>query len=89
MTEQQINQKILEFIKEIVNLSSEEQMKLSKMVSQDTSKENNKSMTNDVSTSLSNLSICLKYLLFDLEATRREKNILQKIVNNRRGEQDS
>lgn len=73
------NNKLRELIQEITNLPVEETKKRHKAI---------KDNIDQVAKSLIDLRICLKYLLFDLEATRRERDALKAILNKRNGEDD-
>jgi septal ring factor EnvC (AmiA/AmiB activator) len=75
MTDEEFNTKLKDLIAEIVQLPQDKQKKLTALV------EETKERHADIRTAMSkaqqsllNLQICLKYVLFDLEATRRERD---------------
>ena len=68
MDENTLNQKLRELIREITSLSPNKQKQSAPLI---------EATTNKVEGSFAALRIFLKYVLFDLEATRRERNRLQ------------
>jgi hypothetical protein len=87
MDENIINKKLLELIQKIINLPQEDFKRLTSF--KKLHKENEDS--NDQTTQLlEDLQLCIKYLLFDLEATKRELNQLRAILkqNPRQNEDD-
>lgn len=87
MNQDIINKKLQELIRKTINLSPEELNRLTSF--KKLHKENEDS--NDRTTQLfEDLQLCIKYLLFDLEATKRELNQLRAIFkqNPRHNEDD-
>lgn len=78
MKQEEFNKKIKDLIKEIAKLPTSKQKKLGSLV-QETEKRQTEITNNieEASKSLDDLRIYLKYLLFDLEATRRERDQLR------------
>lgn len=83
MDEIQFNKKLNELLKEITMMPESKQKKL-KDLADETKKRHKTLKTNieKVNRSLIDLRICIKYLLFDLEATRRERDKLKAIIEN-------
>lgn len=79
MTDDEFNEKLRELIHEIANLPPNRQKQLAPLIEE--TKARHKAIRKNadkVTRSLNDLRICLKYLLFDLEATRRERDELRK-----------
>lgn len=83
MDEKTFNYKLQELIREIANLPPKDKQQL-ELLAAETQKRHKdiKENVDRVSKSLIDLRICLKYLMFDLEATRRERDSLKKILEN-------
>jgi hypothetical protein len=91
MTEQDFQQKLSELLQQIGQLPSPEKEQLQTLA--DTARERHTQMRQTVSElqeSLDYLRLSIKYLVFDLEATRRENAYLRKLLeqsgNNRNGQ---
>ena len=83
MDEDTFNKRLRELISEIANLPADKQKQLAPLVEETKSRHDKiKENMDKVTKSLGDLRICLKYLLFDLEATRRERDRLKSIVDN-------
>jgi len=83
MNEEQFNAKLRELIKEIASLPQDKQDALNRLAGE--TKQRHKAIkesVDNVTKSLSDLRICLKYIMFDLEATRRERDQLQMMLGN-------
>lgn len=82
MTEKEFDVKLKELIKEITTLPNNQQKQLTKLTEE--TKERHKELkinASNVQKSFGDLRICVKYLLFDLEATRRERDQFKSIIN--------
>lgn len=71
-----LNEKIRALIREITNMPKDKQLKLKPLVKQKEAKET----AEEIDKSLADLRICLKYILFDLEATKRERDKLKRMM---------
>lgn len=83
MDSKKFNSELRALITEIAGLPADQQKRLQPLI-QETERrqrEITKNM-NDIAMSFVDLRICVKYLLFDLEATRRERNDLKDILDN-------
>ena len=81
MDERTFQQKLAELTKEIGNLPAEDRSKLETLAEQ--TKERHAKLKKTVSSlqeSLDYLRLSVKYLLFDLEATRRENSYIRKML---------
>ncbi len=81
MDERTFQQKLAELTKEIGNLPDEDRSKLETLAEQ--TKQRHAKLKKTVSSlqeSLDYLRLSVKYLLFDLEATRRENSYLRKML---------
>src|SRR5215207_1130969 len=81
MTESEFQTKLAELMGEITTLPSAERKKLEKLASE--TRERHERLRATVSTlqeSLDYLRLSIKYLVFDLEATRRENGYLRKML---------
>ena len=81
MDETTFQKKLAELLSEIASLPASERTKLELLVA-DTKKrhEQLRASTSNVQESLDYLRVAIKYLLFDLEATRRENSYLRKML---------
>jgi len=81
MNESSFEDKLNELVKEFGGMSEPENQKLAMLAkeAQDCHKNLQKSVDN-LQESLDYLRICIKYQLFDLEATRRENEHLRKLL---------
>jgi len=83
MNEEVFNKKLRELIREIANLPEDKQKQLAPLVEETKERhEDIKESVSRITKSLGDLRICLKYLLFDLEATRRERDKLKGMLDN-------
>jgi len=81
MDEQTFQKKLAELTREIGNLPEEDRVKLETLAQQ--TKERHAKLRKTVTSlqeSLDYLRLSIKYLLFDLEATRRENGYLRKML---------
>lgn len=81
MDEDTFQKKLAELVREIDNLPKEDRTKLEALVRQ--TKQRHAKLKETVSSlqeSLDYLRLSVKYLLFDLEATRRENGYLRKML---------
>lgn len=86
MDESKLKGKLNELVKEFGGASDPQYLKLAMLAKQ--AHENNKKLrksVNSLQESLDYLRICIKYQLFDLEATRRENEYLKKMLGGRNG----
>jgi regulator of replication initiation timing len=86
MDEQTFQQKLAELVKEIGDLPVEERSRIEALAAQ--TKERQEKLTKTVTSlqaSIDYLRLSIKYLLFDLEATRRENNQLRKMLEDQSG----
>jgi len=81
MEEKNLEAKLNELVKEIGGMVGPEHKKLAMLARQahDSHKKLQRSVDN-LQESLDYLRICIKYQLFDLEATRRENKYLKKLL---------
>jgi hypothetical protein len=81
MDEQAFQQKLAELMSEISTLPASEQRKLKDMATETQQRHQRLRKTvGDLHESLDYLRLTLKYLMFDLEATRRENGYLRKML---------
>jgi hypothetical protein len=86
MTEHEFQSKLAELMGEITTLPVTERKKLEKLASE--TRERHERLRATVSTlqeSLDYLRLSIKYLVFDLEATRRENGYLRKMLEETTG----
>ncbi len=76
MDEQSLNKTIRELIKEIANLPTSNRKQTIPLIAD--TKTKTKTDMDKINLSLCDLRIMIKYLQFDLEATRRERDCFQK-----------
>ncbi len=88
MDEAKFQQKLNELMKEIAVLPKAEREKLTEVAEQ-TKKRHAKlqKTVHDLQESLDYLRLSIKYLVFDLEATRRENGYLRKLIEQDRAEE--
>lgn len=89
MSEQEFQTKLAELMGEISTLPSTERVKLQKVATE--SRERHERLRQTVSSlqeSLDYLRLSIKYLVFDLEATRRENGYLRKMLEETSGNND-
>ena len=78
MNEDVLSKKLRELIREMACLPADEQKSPIPLTT-----ETDEQQTTAVYKSLTDLRICIKYLLFDLEATRRERDRLKTLFEDR------
>jgi uncharacterized protein YlxW (UPF0749 family) len=86
MDEANLQEKLNELVKEVGGSADLPYCKLAMLARQ--AQENQKKLENTVNNlqeSLDYLRVCIKYQLFDLEATRRENTYLRKILEEKNG----
>ena len=86
MDETSLEDKLNELVKEFGQAANPHQIKLAKIAEQ--AKANRKKLEksiNSLQESLDYLRVCIKYQLFDLEATRRENAYLRKLLEDNNG----
>lgn len=88
MDQQEFQQKLSELMQEIATLPESEQRKL-KHLAQETQDRHQRlrRTVSDLQESVDYLRLSIKYLMFDLEATRRENQFLRNMID-RRDQQD-
>jgi predicted nucleic acid-binding Zn-ribbon protein len=89
MNEQEFQTKLAELMREISTLPASERQKLEKLA-EDTRvrHERLRQTVSGLQESLDYLRLSIKYLVFDLEATRRENGYLRKMLEETRGGSD-
>lgn len=87
MDETKLEDKLKELVKEFGGSVDPRHIKLAMLAKQahDSHKRLQKSV-NNLQESLDYLRICIKYQLFDLEATRRENKYLKKMLEEKNGQ---
>lgn len=87
MDEAQLEDKLKELVKEFGGTVDPQNGKVAMLAQQvsESQKKLEKSV-NNLQESLDYLRICIKYQLFDLEATRRENEYLRKILGDNNGQ---
>jgi len=81
MEEKHFQMKLAELMSEITTLPAGERAKLEDLAAATQSRHNKLRKTvNNLQESLDYLRLSIKYLMFDLEATRRENNYLRKML---------
>jgi hypothetical protein len=90
MNEQEFQQKLGELISQIQEMPPEERDDLVKLAEETRDRHEKMRQTiGDLQESLDYLRLSVKYLVFDLEATRRENQYLRKLLDRQAGrEQD-
>lgn len=81
MDEANLEDKLNELVKEFGDTTDPQHKKLAKLAQQ--AKDNRKKLEKSISSlqeSLDYLRVCIKYQVFDLEATRRENEYLRKLL---------
>ncbi len=87
MDETTFQKRLTELLSEIASLPASQRSKLELLVA-DTKKrhEQLRASASNVQESLDYLRVAIKYLLFDLEATRRENSYLRKMLQRHQGD---
>lgn len=84
MDEKELNKRLRDLIGEVANLKKRDQEKLQPLIKETKQRQKDiKKNVDKVHKSIEDLTICVKYILFDLEATRRERDNLIKILKNK------
>jgi hypothetical protein len=78
MDEQSLNKRIRELIREIANLPTSKKKQPAPLIGDTKTKTD----MDKINSSLCDLRIMVKYLQFDLEATKRERDALRKKLEN-------
>lgn len=82
MNEQEFQNKLGELMSQIDSLPSEERDRLQQIAEQTKDRHSKMRQTiGDLQESLDYLRLSVKYLVFDLEATRRENQYLRKLID--------
>jgi len=82
MSKSNIEDKLNELVKEFSGAADPKHLKLAMLAKQ--ARDNHKKLqksVNGLQESLDYLRICIKYMLFDVEATRRENKCLRKMLD--------
>ena len=89
MNEETFQKKLAELVAEIGTLPEPERAKLESLAEETKARHQKlKQTVNNLQESIDFLRLCIKYLMFDLEATRRENAYLRRMLEQRReGEQ--
>jgi len=87
MDEATFQKRLAELVAEISKLPEDQRVKLQALADQTRKRhEELKQTVSGIQESLDFLRLCIKYLLFDLEATKRENSYLRKMLEERREE---
>ncbi len=82
MNEQDFQNKMTELLGQIKDLPAEERPKLERLARETQNRhERMKKTLGELQESLDQLRLTVKYLVFDLEATRRENTYLRKLID--------
>lgn len=85
MTEQEFQTKLAELMGEISTLPAAERLKLERLADETRQRhEQLRATVSSLQESLDFLRLSIKYLVFDLEATRRENGYLRKMLEGER-----
>jgi hypothetical protein len=88
MNEQDFQQKLGELITQINNLPESQRGSLEQLAQETRDRHDRmKKTVADLQESLDYLRLSIKYLVFDLEATRRENEYLRKLIDSQSGSQ--
>ena len=86
MTETEFQSKLAELMNEISTLPASERQKLQKLADETKARhERLRATVSSLQESLDYLRLSIKYLVFDLEATRRENGYLRKMLEEAHG----
>lgn len=86
MDEANFQKKLADLVQEIGNIPEEDRAKLQTLAAQTKDRhEKIKQTVTSLQDSIDYLRLSIKYLLFDLEATRRENNYLRKMLEEQSG----
>lgn len=90
MNEQDFQNKLGELMKQIDSLPPEEREPLARLAEETRDRhERMKKTVGELQESLDYLRLSVKYLVFDLEATRRENDYLRKLIETRAAQEDA
>ena len=90
MDEKTFQAKLAELMGEISTLPASQQAKLTDMARKTQERHSKLRKTvHDLQESLDYLRLSIKYLVFDLEATRRENGYLRKMIEERQGDENN
>ncbi len=90
MTEHEFQSKLAELMGEITSLPAAERRKLEQMADETRQRhERLRQTVSNLQESLDYLRLSIKYLVFDLEATRRENGYLRKMLEETHGGNDA
>lgn len=88
MNEQEFNTRLSQLLEQIQTLDPEDRTRLGKLAEETRSRHERMQKTiSDLQESLDYLRLSVKYLVFDLEATRRENQYLRKLLEGRNEQQ--
>ena len=83
MNEQEFQGKLQELMTEMKDLPQPDQEKLLTLAKEtEVRHQELKASFNQIQESINYLRLCIKYMVFDLEATRRENSYLRKMLEN-------
>jgi len=86
MDETNLEDKLNELLKEFGDTADPQHKKLAKLAKQrQANRKQIEKSINSLQESLDYLRVCIKYQVFDLEATRREKEYLRKLLEENNG----
>ena len=89
MNESEFQLKLVDLMKEISTLPKSEREKLTLLASKSQQQHHKLHKTvSDLQESLDYLRLAIKYLVFDLEATRRENSYLRRMIEQNRSDAD-
>ncbi len=89
MNDQDFQNKLGELLKQIGSLPEEQRPELEKLAEETKSRhERMKKTLSELQDSLDHLRLTVKYLVFDLEATRRENKYLRQLIDAQDGAAD-
>lgn len=86
MNEQDFQKKLGDLLEQISTLPEDERSKLTQLAEETKDRHDRmKKTVNDLQESLDYLRLSIKYIMFDLEATRRENAYLRKLLEKQAG----
>lgn len=90
MDDRNFQQKLTELVNEIDHLPSEERKRLRNLAEETRKRQSRmKEMISNLTENLDYLRLSVKYLVFDLEATRRENKYLRDMLEKQQNDQES
>jgi len=90
MDDRNFQQKLTELVNEIDHLPSEERERLRNLAEETRKRQSRmKEMISNLTENLDYLRLSVKYLVFDLEATRRENKYLRDMLEKRQNDEGS